>query len=83
VRLGLVVAGLLAARRADAGHRGAHGRAGAAQVEAQSLSSSKAFCTLSVLAPWNMMSPDWPWKAIRPEPCFSQMSHILRSTSVL
>ena len=34
VRLGFVVAGLLAARRADAGHRSAHGRAGAAEVEA-------------------------------------------------
>ena len=45
--------------------------------------ASKASCTLAVVAPWNMMSPDWPWKAIRPEPCSSQMSHILRSTSVL
>jgi hypothetical protein len=32
--------------------------------------------------PWNMMSPDWPWKAIRPEPPLSsQTSHSLRSRS--
>jgi len=47
-----------------------------------SLISSKACCTFSVVAPWNMMSPDWPWNAIRPEPCFSQMLHMSRSTLV-
>ncbi len=48
-----------------------------------SLIASNAGCTFSLVTPWNMMSPDWPWNAIRPEPCFSQMSAILRSTSVL
>src|SRR5690606_41918801 len=33
-----------------------------------SLISSHAGCTLADVAPWNMMSPDWPWNAIRPEP---------------
>jgi hypothetical protein len=32
--------------------------------------------------PWNMMSPDWPWKAISPEPPVStQTSAILRNRS--
>src|SRR4030066_1930962 len=47
-----------------------------------SLNLSKAFWTSSVLQPWSMMSPDWPWNAIRPEPPVSdQASHILRSRS--
>ena len=47
-----------------------------------SLISSNAGCTFLVLQPWNMMSPDWPWKAIRPEPYFSQMSQNLRRVPV-
>ena len=46
-------------------------------------SSSNAGCTFSLLQPWNMMSPLWPCRAIRPEPCFCQTSHSLRSTSVV
>src|SRR4030065_409662 len=45
-----------------------------------SLSSSKAGCTLAVVQPWNMMSPDWPWKAIKPEPCFSHRVLMSRSS---
>ena len=48
-----------------------------------SLISSKAFCTFSVLTPWNMMSPLWPCSAIRPEPCRSHASQSLRRMSVL
>ena len=48
-----------------------------------SLIASNAGCTFSVVAPWNMMSPDWPCSAISPEPCFSQTSASLRRMSVL
>ena len=40
-----------------------------------------AFCVFSVEQPWNMISPLWPWKAINPEPCSSQISQSWRSTS--
>ena len=48
-----------------------------------SLSASKAFWVFSVLVPWNMMSPDCPWNAIRPDPCSSQTSHNWRRMSVV
>ena len=49
-----------------------------------SFSALKHFWTLSWWMPWNMMSPDWPWKAIRPEPPVSvQVSHNCLSTLVV
>ncbi len=47
------------------------------------LIASKAACTCSVVAPWNMMSPLWPCSAMRPEPFSSQTSQSLRRISVL
>src|SRR3990172_7137871 len=48
-----------------------------------SLTSSKAFWMFSVVQPCSMMSLLCPCSAIRPEPCFSQMSQNLQDGGVV
>jgi hypothetical protein len=74
VDLLLVGAGLLAARRAHAGHAGAHARAGAAEIPAVLVDLVEEVLGLLEVVPMNMMLPVWPWKAIRPEPHLFQES---------
>ena len=47
----------------------------------RSVSSLKTGSKASVTQPKKMMSPVDPWKLVKPEPCFSQMSQSLRRMS--
>ena len=73
--------------RSGPGHAaagGPQGGAGAAQVEARLAQGVEAL--LQILAVWvpsRMMSPVEPCMLVRPLPYFSQMSHSLRSVSVV
>jgi hypothetical protein len=83
VRPRLVVAALLAARGADAAHAGAHRGAGAAEVEAQFVELVEGGLHLVGLGALEHDVAALAVEGDQARAVLSQMSHILRSTSVV